>query len=63
MRLEDINEKVSGDGNHNEIYVVIIGNCNKQNCLPHPNGLTNSTEILNLHFWCDDPSNEIQNYI
>ena len=24
MRLEDINEKVSGYGNHNKVYVVII---------------------------------------
>ena len=53
---------MSGYGNHNEVYVVIIkGNCNIQNCLPHPNGSTILTEILNLHLWCDDPLNEIQN--
>ena len=62
MRLEDT--KASGYGNHNEAYIVgpTIGNCNIQNGLPHPNGLTscNSTEILYSHLWCDDPPNEIQ---
>ena len=54
---------MSGSGKHNEVYEVIIyiGNCNIQNCLPHPNGLINSNEILNLHLWCDDLSREIQN--
>ena len=40
-----------------------VGNCNNiQNCLPHSNSFTNSNEILNVHLWCDDPSNEIQQY-
>ena len=46
MRLEDINKKISGYGNRNELYVVIIGNCNIQNCLPNPHGFTNLTSIL-----------------
>ena len=63
--LEDIVEKVSGYGNHNKVYVVmiIVGNWNIQNGLPHPNSLTISTEILHIHLSCDDPSNEIQNLI
>ena len=50
MRLEDINEKVSAYGNHNnEVYNNYIDNCSIQNYLPQLNCLTNSTEILNLH--------------
>ena len=57
VRLEDINEKYL-------VMVTIIikwslqsnhkGNCNNKS-----NGLTNLTEILNLHLWCGDPSNEM----
>ena len=48
MRLKDIYEKVSGHSNYDKDYVVIIiGNYNIQNCLPHPSGLTNSSEKLN----------------
>ena len=39
----------------------IIGNCNIQNCFVRPNGLTLSTETLNLHLWSDDSSNETEN--
>ena len=42
-----------------------IGNCNIQNYFVHPNGLTDgltvSTEILNLHLRSDDSSNETEN--
>ena len=51
FRLEDTNENVSsyGNGNHNRsLPSKIIGNCNIQICFVHPNGLTNSGEILNL---------------
>ena len=44
------------------VWKILMKKCmvmvtNIQNCLPNPNGLT--TEILNLHLWCGDPSNEI----
>ena len=43
-------------GNHNEAYRNYMGTAiYKLNCLPHPNDLTNSTEILNLYLWYDDP--------
>ena len=32
-----------------------------QNCFVHLNGMTVSTEILNLHLWSDDFSNETEN--
>ena len=32
----------------------IIGGCNLQNCLVHPNGLTDLTETLNLDMWSKD---------
>ena len=38
-----------------------IGNCNMQSFFLHPDGLNNLTEILNLHLWFDDPSNETEN--
>ena len=59
--MEDINENVSGygPGNHSEAYIVIIqATAIIQICLTRPNALTNLTEILNLHLWCDDPLNE-----
>ena len=62
LPLEDNNEKVFGYGNVNlkwSLQSNYIGNCNIQNCLPNPNGLTNLIEILNLHLWCGDPSNEM----
>ena len=56
MRLEDI--KVSGYGIalpykwglHNNFIGTAI---NIQSCLPNPNGLTNSNEILDLYLACD----------
>ena len=39
-------------------YTNYVGNCNIQNCLPNPNGLTNLTKMSNLHLWYGDPSNK-----
>ena len=47
LRLKDINEKVSGYGNHNHemklTFSNYIGKCNTQNFLPNRNGLTDLT--------------------
>ena len=55
FRLEDISKNLTGYGNY--------GNFGMQNGFINPNGLTISTEIGNLHLWCDDSSNETENYI
>ena len=59
--LEDINENLSGYGNHNQAYTVRYRQLQTQNCYVHINGLTVSTEILNLHLWSDDSSYETEN--
>ena len=33
-----------------------------QDCFVHPKDLTGSTEIVSLHFWCDDSSNEADKF-
>ena len=40
-----------------------IGNRYTQNSYKHPNGLTVSADIFNLHFWSDDSSNKTENWI
>ena len=49
-------KNVSGSGNHNEVYVVItlITQATATKLLT-TSKLTNSTEILDLHLWCDAP--------
>ena len=44
-----------------KLVQLSIGNSIIQNCFVHPNGLTVSTEILNLHQRSDDSSNETEN--
>ena len=64
FRLEQINENVPRYDNHNLAFTVTgnnMGNCNIQHFFLHPNGLTDLTEILDLYFWCYDPSNETEN--
>ena len=45
MRLEDITEKLSGNGNHNEVYVVIQATAIYRIANHIQTGVTNSNEI------------------
>ena len=49
---------MSDYGNHNEAYSLRCRQLNIQNWFGHQNGITVSTEILNVHLWSDDSSNE-----
>ena len=62
MCLEDINEKASGYGNHNDACIVIKKATAIYKIAYHIQTVWPiQLEILNLHLWCDDASNEIQN--
>ena len=52
---------VLGYGNNNQAYTEWYSQLHTQNCFVHPNGLTISTEIINLHLWNDNSSNETGN--
>ena len=47
------------DGNSSKWERVIEHNDWFTNCSTNLNGLTNLTEIFNLHLWCNDSSNEL----